>query len=89
MMLYAGFLWRAEYLWHDDPVLFSRAVERFPDCPLYRRKLADELLKRGDAEGAARQLVYAYKVAPSDYKSQSRLVMLYKTVQGRTDMRAG
>ena len=82
-VVYAGALWRAQPIWHDDVTLFSRCVQNFPDSPHYRVMFAKALVSRGDLEGAGRELLYASKLSPDDYRILAKFKWVYDRLYRR------
>ena len=73
----AAAVWMAEPFWHDNVTLFSECVRRFPDSVLYRTDLAEALSRKGDLEGASRQLACAVQLDPKNYRLHDDLGQIY------------
>jgi hypothetical protein len=53
-VLYGGFVWRTEHIWHDDLTLYTRCVEIVPDSPTFRTHLAMALFREHQPAAAIR-----------------------------------
>src|SRR5208282_1359024 len=49
-------LWTAQHYWHDDLTLALRAVQEFPEAPVWHAQLGEVLAARHDLAGATREL---------------------------------
>lgn len=70
-------------VWTDDVALFRYAVEAVPASTKAHHKLGEELLRRGELEGALRSLHRALEIAPENVWAAETLTVARSQVASR------
>ena len=80
---FSALTWRYTSAWTDDVTLFQAAVAAVPASTKAQHKLGEELLRRGEVEGALAALNRAMEVAPDNAYAAETLAQARNTVAQR------
>ncbi|MGH7814995.1 MAG: tetratricopeptide repeat protein [Candidatus Binataceae bacterium] len=80
---YAGIIFHAEPIWHDDVTLFTRCAAEIPDWAFFRSSLGLALAGKGNYAGARKEFMEAAEIQPDNASNHYYLAVLDEKLHDR------